>query len=171
MMVLVSNHRYYARLRLPFFHLGSLRLTLASRYLVLSRWRLCPLSSSPPGGEDHPCSAWPNSFPACLTGSLHKEITVLSSSQATPVCTCPALRSRWCPLRSPSRSKDYRLPAHRNRRLSRACSRLSSWTTTITFSGLDHAACTLATLGFIHTLTAMHAGSLKIWWLTSSHGN
>jgi len=44
-------------------------------------------------------------------------------------------------------------------------------TTTITFSGLGHAACTLAAPGFIHTLAGMHAGSLQIRWLTSSHGN
>jgi len=45
--------------------------------------------------------------PACLaclyTGRLsgffsHEELTVLSSSQATPLCTCPVLSLRWCPL-------------------------------------------------------------------------
>ncbi len=148
----VLSHRYYAPLRLPFLPLGSLRLKLASRYLVLSRLRSCPLSGSLRGCEDDPDSAWPGSLPACLTGSLHKEMTVLSSSRVTPVCTCPARRSRWCPLRSPYRSKDYSLPALRNRRLSRACARLSSWTTTTLFSGLGHAACTLATPGFIRTL-------------------
>jgi len=170
-LFLSFSHRYYARLRLPFLLLRSLRLRLASRYLVLSRLGSCPLSGSLAGCEVVPISAWPCSLPACLTGCHHKEMTVLSSSRATPVCTCPARRSRWCPLRSPLRVKDHSLPARRNRRLCRACARLSSWTTTINFSGLGHAACTLATPGFIHTLTAMHAGSLKTRWLTSSHGN
>ena len=148
----VFSHRYYAPLRLPFFHLGSLRLKLASRYLVVFACVRVPSRVRCSGATDDLSNAWPCSLPACLTGSLRKEITVLSSSRVTPVCTCPARRSRWCPLRSPYRSKDYSLPALRNRRLSRACTRLSSWTTTTLFSGLGHAACTLATPGFIRTL-------------------
>ncbi len=38
------------------------------------------------------------------------------------------------------------------------------------FSGLSHAAYTLATPGFKHTLTGMHAGSLQIRRLTYSDG-
>ena len=34
-------------------------------------------------------------------GALRKEMAVLSSSQAAPVCACPARRPRWCPFNSP----------------------------------------------------------------------
>ena len=102
---------------------------------------------------------------------LRKEMAVLSSFRVTPMCTCPARRPRWCPVNSPYRLRDYSLPATPNRRLSQACARLSSRTTNIHFSGLGHAACTLATPGFIHTLSDMHAGSLPIQWPASSDGN
>ena len=38
-------------------------------------------------------------------------------------------------------------------------------TTTILFSGLNHAACLLATPGFVRPLTGRHAGSLLTGWL------
>jgi len=44
-------------------------------------------------------------------------------------------------------------------------------TTRLTFSGLSHAAYALATPGFTHTLSAMHAGSLQFRRLTFSGGN
>jgi hypothetical protein len=137
----------------------------------------CSLEFVSPSGITVRCaldldSAWPYFFTGvAFTGYLHKEMTVLSSSQAAPLCTCPARRSRWCPFSSPLRLQDHSLPGPPTRRLSRAFARLSSWTTTIQISGLSHAACTLATPGFIRTLTDTHAGSLEIWWLTSSHGN
>jgi len=34
----------------------------------------------------------------------------LPSSRITPVNTCPALRLRWCPVRSPCRPQDFCLP-------------------------------------------------------------
>jgi hypothetical protein len=74
-------------------------------------WVRVPSRARCPGARMPLPAPGPALLPACLTGSLHKEITVLSSSQATPVCTCPARRSRWCPLRSPWRSEDYCLPA------------------------------------------------------------
>jgi hypothetical protein len=52
-----------------------------------------------------------------------------------------------------------------------ACAGLSFQTTKIIFSELGHAACTLATPGFIHTLMDMHAGSLQFQWLTFTGGN
>jgi len=166
------SHRYSVPLRLPFLRFESLRFTLASRYLVVARLSLCPRSGSLPGCKLDLDSAWPYFFTGvAVTGCLHKEMTVLSSSQATPLCTCPARRSRWCPFSSPLRLQDHSLPEPPTRRLSRAFARLSSWTTTLHFSGLSHAACTLATPGFIRTLTGTHAGSLEIRWLTSSHGN
>ena len=123
------------------------------------------------GRRRSPVCAWPSCIPACLPGALRKEMTVLSSSQATPVCTCPARRPRWCPLNSPYRLQNCCLPSVRQRRLSPALAGLSSRTTNIQFSGLSHAACTLATPGFTHTLLDMHAGSLQIRRLTFSGEN
>ena len=57
------SHRYYARLRLPFLHLGSLRLKLASRYLVFFASVRVPSRAHCPGANDDPTSAWPCSFP------------------------------------------------------------------------------------------------------------
>jgi len=42
----------------------------------------------------------------------------LPRSRVPPVKTCPALRPRWCPAHSPSRTQDCCLPALANRRLS-----------------------------------------------------
>ena len=63
------------------------------------------------------------------------------------------------------------LPTRKDRRLSPDYPWVSSRTTNIQFSGLSHAAYTLATPGFTHTLSAMHAGLLQIRRLTSSGGN
>ena len=50
------GHRYYDPLRLPRLHLGSLRISLDSRYLAFSCFRSCRFS----GGGDHPSApAWP----------------------------------------------------------------------------------------------------------------
>ena len=59
-----------------------------------------------------PCQAC--CLPVCLNPvPLSKEITVLSSSQTTPLNTCPAHRSRWCLGMLASRILDYRLPSDR----------------------------------------------------------
>ena len=79
----------------------------------------------------------------------------LPSSRVPPVKTCPALRPRWCPAHSPSRTQDCCLPARANRRLP----------TTIHISGLNHAAYLLATPGSVRPLTGRHAGSLLTGWL------
>ncbi len=92
-------------------------------------------------------------FAVLLRLLSHEEMAVLSSSQATPLRTCPALRLRWCPLGLPYRFQDACLPASQNRRLSPVLTGLSSRTTTMPFSELDNAAYTLATPGFAHTLT------------------
>jgi hypothetical protein len=103
-------------------------------------------------------------------GAPRKEMAVLSSSQATPVCTCTARRLRWCPLDSPWRLQDWRLPSNPERRLSQALAGLSSRTTNIRFSELSHAACTLATPGFTHTFTgyacrfAIDSAAHLFWW-------
>jgi hypothetical protein len=167
----VFSHRYYARLRLPFLPLGSLHLKLASRYLVLARLGSCPLSGSLSGCEDAPTSAWPCSFPGMPhrfspqgdDGPLkfpgypcmhmpRSSIPVVSSSLAL------ALRGLLpSGVSKPSAFPGLRpvIPMNYNH----------------TFSGLSHAACALATPGFIHTLADMHAGSLQIRRLTSSRGN
>ena len=87
------------------------------------------------------------------------------------MCTCPARRPRWCPINSPLRFKNYRLPSNPERRLSPASTRLSFRTTTIQFSGFSHAAYTLTSPGFIHTLLDMLAGSLQLQRLTFTGGN
>jgi hypothetical protein len=79
----------------------------------------------------------------------------LPSSRVPPVKTCPALRPRWCPAHSPRRTQDCCLPATENRRL----------TTTLSISGLHHAAYLLATPGSVRPLTGRHAGSLLTCWL------
>ena len=98
----------------------------------------------------------------------HEELTVLSSSQATPVCTCPARSLRWCPpvchntIRTHAfqRIKTVGFPRHHNR-----LSMLSLWTTTIQFSEICHAAYALITPGFTHHFAAMRTGSLQAGWL------
>ena len=144
--------RYYDPLRLPLLRLGSLRITLDPRYPALTRFRSCPLLSSfPRSGAPGPrLAAFVYRFAS--PGALRKEIAVLLSSQTTPVCACPVRGPRWCPLNSPCRLQDSCLPAQSDRRLSPARAGLSSRTTTMNFSGLSHAAYTLATPGFTHTL-------------------
>jgi hypothetical protein len=55
--------------------------------------------------------------PVPHSGSVTRQMA-LPSSRATPVKTCPALRPRWCPAYSPSRTQDCCLPATGNRRRS-----------------------------------------------------
>jgi hypothetical protein len=56
--------------------------------------------------------------PVPHSGNVARRQVALPSSRATPVETCPALRPRWCPAYSPSRTQDCCLPATGNRRLS-----------------------------------------------------
>ena len=105
-------------------------------------------------------------FAVLLRLLSHEEMAVLSSSQATLVRTCPALRLRWCPLGLPYRLQDARLPARQNRRLSPAtCRVILSDHNDALFGALQrglHARYT--------PLRDMHAGSLQAQWLTSSGG-
>ena len=158
------GHRYYDPLRLPLLHLGSLRFSLASRYLAFSHFRSLAFRA----GEFTRQRLAVLIFRFAYPGIRRKEMAVLSSSQTTPVCACPARRPRWCPLDLPSRLKDSCLPLHPERRLSPTLAGLSHRTTSLTFSELSHAAYALATPGFTHTLSAMHAGSLQFWRLTFS---
>jgi hypothetical protein len=79
----------------------------------------------------------------------------LPRSRVPPVPTCPALRPRWCPAHSPSRTQACCLPARAHRRLP----------TTIPLAGLHPAAYLLATPGSVRPLTGRHAGSLLTGWL------
>src|SRR5262245_25255385 len=91
--------RYYAPLRLPPVRLGSLRFSLARRYLVCflslcsltARWRSEAL-------HQHQGS-WSAGTPA-LPAVLTRRRRALPSSRVPPVTTCSALhRPRWCPAR------------------------------------------------------------------------
>ena len=93
--------------------------------------------------------------PVPQSGYETRRQAALPSSRVPPLKTCPALRPRWCPAHSPKRTQDCCLPATGNRRLP----------TTIPISGLHHAACLLATPGFVRPLTGRHAGSLLTCWL------
>jgi hypothetical protein len=149
--------RYYATLRLPPDPLGVLHLSLVLRYLAGFRAFVVSLAGSCPGGS-------PANTPGPLgtrspnPGLTSRRQMALPSSRVPPVQTCPALRPRWCPAHSPKRTQDYCLPATANRRLP----------TTLPFSGLHHAACLLATPGFVRPLAGRHAGSLLTCWLDFS---
>jgi hypothetical protein len=93
--------RYYAPLRLPLLRLGSLRISLDSRYLALSQLRSCPLRLALWVRKITPRRLASFIYRFACPGVLRKEMAVLSSSQTTPVCACPALRPRWCPLDLP----------------------------------------------------------------------
>ena len=98
--------------------------------------------------------------PVPHSGRYTRRQAVLPSSRVPLVKTCPALRPRWCPAHSPKRTQDCCLPATENRRL----------TTTLSISGLHHAAYLLATPGSVRPLTGRHAGSLLTCWLGFNHG-
>src|SRR5712692_3389599 len=97
--------------------LGSLRSSLASRYLACFRGvRGVPLGLvvwwKPPGHA----RAWGRPVP--LSGNVARSQVVLPRSHVTPMHACPALRPRWCPRHSPCRAQDCCLPATGNRRRS-----------------------------------------------------
>jgi hypothetical protein len=145
--------------------LGSLRLSLASRYLACFRAFVVSLTGSCPGGspKDH---ARAFGHPVPQSGSVTRRQVALPSSRVPPVKTCPALRPRWCPAYSPYRTQDCCLPALANRRLSpRSFLRDILLSTTIHISGLNDAACLLATPGSVRPLAGRHAGSLLTGWL------
>ena len=143
---------YYAPLRLPPPPLGVLHLSLVPRYLACFRRSWCPLRAH--GQEEAPGHARAFGHPVPQSGNDARRQVALPSSRVPPLEACPALRPRWCPGHSPYRTQDCCLPALANRRL----------TTTIHISGLNHAACVLATPGFVRPLAGRHAGSLLTGW-------
>ena len=126
-----------------------------------------PLLHSQPGPRTTP-PRWARRFsiPAPRSGTFPRSVVALPSSRVTPLNACPALRPRWCPQHSPSRVQDCCLPPLAKRRLSPLVrTEAILLTTTIHISGLNHAACVLATPGSIPPIAGTHAGSLPTGWL------
>ena len=139
--------------------LGSLHLSLASRYLACFQTFVMSLPGSCPGGSSRNTPG-PLVTRSPNPGMSSRRPVALPRSRVPPVKPCPALRPRWCPAHSPERTQDCGLPAHANRRLP----------TTIPISGLNHAAYLLAPPGSVRPLTGRHAGSLLTCWLDFSQG-
>ncbi len=110
--------RYYAPLRLPFAHLGSLHFslsfpdTLPCSHSFVSRFRLVISVGSYPMTPRLLVSQYP-----CSSGAPGGRQMALPSSRVVPLNVCPALRPRWCPVRSPFRLQDCCLPFRQQRRL------------------------------------------------------
>ena len=108
--------RYYAPLRLPPAPLGSLRLSLASRYRAcFLRRSWCP--SRAHGLVEAPSHARAFGHPVPQSGIYARRQVVLPRSRATPLKTCPALRPRWGPGHSPLSHTGLLPSGHANRRL------------------------------------------------------
>jgi hypothetical protein len=146
--VLCSAQTALARLR-------TLRLSLAPPYLACFCAFVVSLWGSWSGRN-------PQTTPGpWVTRSPHLGVwqgdTWLSHVPELPLWRRPALRPRWCPERSPSRLQDCCLPATGNRRLSPH----TTWrdillSTTIPISGLNHAACLLASSSSVRPLLGVH---------------
>jgi len=120
----------------------------------------------PPEALCHRQGSW-SAGPPALPAFFTRRQTALSSARVPPLSACPALRPRWCPKHLAWRLRDCCLPGAATRRLSRSTS-TSGYplrTTTLLISGLDPAACTLATPSSVPPFTGTHAGSL----LTGCH--
>jgi hypothetical protein len=162
--------RYYAPLRLPSVPFGGFACRSPSRYLACFRvFVVSPEGSWP--GRKLPTTPGPVVTRSPTPGMWSRRQVALPRSRVPPVAACPALRPRWCPRLSPSRVQDCCLPALAHRRLSpRYLLRDILLSTTLHMSGLHHAACVLATPGFVRPLTGRHAGSLLTGWLDVSQG-
>jgi hypothetical protein len=109
--------RYYAPLRLPLC--PSRDTSLGARAPIPCLF-LC-VRGVPPGlvlWSKLPNPARALAHPVPPAGSVPRRQMALPRSRATPVHTCPALRPRWCPASSPSRTQDCCLPVTGNRRRS-----------------------------------------------------
>jgi hypothetical protein len=156
--------RYYAPLRLPPPRLGGFACRSPSRYLACFQGSWFPSRAHDRVETLDHARAFDHPVP--LSGYMVKETggspTFPSSPSGdmprsqTPVVSCALaiahpglLPSSACKLSAfPSRPlKDLLL------------------STTIPISGLNHAACLLATPGFVRPLTGRHAGSLLTGWL------
>ena len=158
--------RYYAPLRLPPLRLRSLRLSLASRYLACFHRSWSPIRAR--GREEAPGHARAFGHPVPhSSGNCRQGDRWLSHVPKFPLW-------RHAPLSDPGGVLRTRQNAPRTaafRSLETVGFPLDTslrdilWTTTILFSGLNHAACRLATPGFVRPLTGRHVGSLLTGWL------
>ncbi len=82
----------------------------------------------------------------------------LPRSRATPLHACPALRPRWCPAHSPYTRSGLLPSGHWKPSAFSLATTLRDilLSTTIPFSGLDHAACILASSSFVRPLLGVH---------------
>jgi hypothetical protein len=95
--------------------------------------------------------------PVPQSGNVTRRQVALPSSRATPMDACPALRPRWCPQYSPLRIQDCCLPVTGNRRLSpQYLLEGLLLSTTLRFSGLNHAACRLVSSSSVRPLLGVH---------------
>ena len=158
-----SGHRYYVQLRLPHAHLGSLRITLAHRYLA------CPLSLCPrscgladrTGAYRLGAGVLGQPVPLIFRHSLSNETYGSPKFPSYPYGYMP--RSRTPVVSRRHRHSAFTTAAFRSsrrRRLSPATAGLSYRPQQSAISGLSHAACTLATPGFAPPIAGTHAGSL-----------
>jgi len=157
--------RYYAPLRLPPPHLRSLRLSLASRYPACSRGSWYPLRAR--HLLEAPDDARAFGHPVPHSGNRCQGDRWLSQVPKFPLW-------RHAPLSDPGGVLRTRQNAPKTvafRSLETVGFPLDTslrdilLTTTILISGLNHAACVLATPGFVRPLTGRHAGSLLTGWL------
>ena len=114
----------YDPLRLPIAHLGVLHFRLPPIPCKLPLRFVSRLSRRVglAGSVSRPSPGlWFSvSTPHPLTFTTRKQLA-LPSSQVIPVSTCPVLRPRWCPVRSPLCVRDCCLPVAPRRRLSLTC--------------------------------------------------
>jgi hypothetical protein len=113
----------------------------------------------------HTPGCWLRRSPV-LRRLLPRRREALPSSRITPVSTCPALRSRWCPVHLPWREQDGCLPIDAHRRLWVRLPGLILLSTIIHFSGFNDAACVLA-LPLLRTPRFRGRSSVRLptWWL------
>ena len=106
-------------------------------------------------------------MPGCWLGRspcrplLPRRREALPSSRVTPVNTCPALRPRWCPARSPCRAQDCCLPVTAYCRLWDRLPDPILMSTTIHFSEFNDAACVLA-FPLLRTLPFSNRTSVRL---------
>ena len=157
--------RDHAPRRRPPPRLRALRVSLASRYLACCR-----------GFVVSPEGAWPGRKPQGTPGLVVTRSPMPGMQQGdrwlSHVPTFPLWKQ--APLSDPGGVLGTRHPAPRTA----ACRSLATvglplatavrtilWTTTLRLAGLTHAACLLATPGFVRPLTGRHAGALLTGWL------
>ena len=149
-------HQYYAPLRLP--HCPSRVASLVARFPIpcVLRW-VCGVPYGLVLGLKLPNHARAFGRPVPQSGICARRQRALPSSRVTPVDTCPALRPRWGPSDSPMRLWDCCLPAQRDCRLSPLNALgVILLPTTITISGLHHAACILDPSSPVRPLLGLH---------------